>query len=348
MNIISQLFCILILLFSGSSLAQSPLPIGASEPAPTTYLDVPANHWAFTALDQMTHLGIFTGYPDGLFRGDEKLSRYEAAIVAARLIDYVDAILLILANDPEIAEKLKEAARDLDPVSTLSERTNILEQQMQDAASLDYTRALEDRIIVLEQTLNDLLGTDLPATPLSDTRPDMSQSAADSIETSSNISGNTSSSQPPEDRFSLIPTPLPDIAIKAGANYPIYVGFSPGIISSSGDVYFATQLGYDGLWGPLGAVSRLVFNTGLRELRASVDSTVRLQAFSETLELYGGMGLGVSVQPVGNALLLEVPFGFEYFISPQIGLFGQIITAYSFAPINNVDAHITMGLNLRF
>ncbi len=338
-------------------LAQTALPTGATQAAPPNYLDVPANHWSFQALEHMTSLGIFTGYPDGLFRGAEKLSRYEAAVVAARLVDYVDAVLLILADDPEIAAKLKEAARDLGPVTNLNDRIALLEAQMKEAASLDYAKALEERIIVLERTLNDLVGTNLPAAPLSETNPELNQSAADAVVATDNSSNSNSSSSDTadatssaktQDNFTLIPTPLADIALKAGANYPVYMGFSPGIITSSGDVYFATQLGYDGFLGPVGAVSRLVFNSGLRELRASLDATVRLQAFTDTLELYGGMGIGVSVQPVGNALLLEVPFGFEYFISPQIGLFGQVTTAYGFAPINNVDAQITMGFNLRF
>ncbi|MCA9836829.1 MAG: S-layer homology domain-containing protein [Trueperaceae bacterium] len=334
-------------------LAQVSLPTGASQAAPPTYQDVPSSHWAFNALESMTNLGIFTGYPDGLFRGNEKLSRYEAAVVSARLIDYVDALLLVLAQDPDIAQKLKEATQELGPVSNLQERIAVLEAQMQEAASLEYTRALEARIIVLEQTLNDVLGTELPAAPLAETNPDLPQTAADAVSPETISSPGTSETNSDAqtsnaDDYSLIATPLPDISLKAGASYPFYLGFSPGIITSSGDVYFATQFGYDGLIGPAGLSARLVFNSGLRELRASSDVTVRLQAFTDVFELYGGLGLGVSVQPVGDALLLEVPFGFEYFITPQIGLFGQVTTAYGFAPINNVDAQITMGVNLRF
>lgn len=339
------------LFLSCYSLAQGSLPIGASQAAPASYLDVAESHWAYLALERMTSLGIFTGYPDGLFRGNDKLSRYEAAIIAARLIDYVDAFLVIVSADPEIAEKLQEAARDLGPVSRLSERTEKLEQQLEEAASLAYTRALEARIIALEQSLNKVLGEDsLPAAPIAETQPEISQSAAGSSADTKTTSQASSSPQGPNETtgFALIPTPLPDIQFKTGAVYPFYLGFSPGIISSSGDVYFATQLGYDSFAGPLGALARLVFNSGARELRVSLDATLRLQAFSESLELYGGMGLGVSVQAIGNALVLEVPFGFEYFITPQIGLFGQVTTAYSFAPINDVDAQLTVGINLRF
>ena len=42
--------------------------------------DVPDNHWAYEALENMRAEGILVGYPDGLFRGSRPLSRYELAV----------------------------------------------------------------------------------------------------------------------------------------------------------------------------------------------------------------------------------------------------------------------------
>jgi hypothetical protein len=50
------------------------------------YPDVPENHWAYDALDYLQDAGLIEGYPDGSFRGDRTLTRYEMAIITARLL----------------------------------------------------------------------------------------------------------------------------------------------------------------------------------------------------------------------------------------------------------------------
>jgi len=346
------LICIIFLL---NSISFAQLPVGASQTAPESYSDVPTSHWAYSALERMTSMGIFTGYPDGSFQGTKTLSRYEAAVIAARTLDYVDALILVLSGNTDIAEALKDAAQNVGSVTNFDERISLIEAQLDQAASLAYARALEERIIVLEGTLNDLVGEDLlPASPLSESNPDLPQSASDAVTSNSNIDNpdnNTStanSTNTASSSVGLIATPLAEISLKTSSSYPLFLGFSPGVITSSGDVYFAVQFGYDNLLGPLGLSSRLVFNSGQRELRASLDASMRLQAFSDLFDLYGGLGLGVSIQPEGDALIIEVPFGFEYKLIEQLGLFGQVTTAYAFAPINDVDAQITLGINLRF
>lgn len=45
--------------------------------------DVPRNHWAFKAVDDLFRAGILHGYPDGDFRGDRPATRSELARVGA-------------------------------------------------------------------------------------------------------------------------------------------------------------------------------------------------------------------------------------------------------------------------
>lgn len=52
----------------------------------TEWPDVPADHWAADAVRTATAAGFMNGYPDGKFRGEEKLSRYEIAVILRRLI----------------------------------------------------------------------------------------------------------------------------------------------------------------------------------------------------------------------------------------------------------------------
>lgn len=57
--------------------------------AQTTFSDVPRSHWAYEAISQMADQGIISGYNDGTFRPDNRISRAEFAkiMIAAAGID---------------------------------------------------------------------------------------------------------------------------------------------------------------------------------------------------------------------------------------------------------------------
>ncbi|CAN5897228.1 hypothetical protein BH24DEI2_BH24DEI2_20400 [soil metagenome] len=336
-------FGLLVAVLSGAGfgLGQSGLPVGAVQRAPERYTDVAPTHWAYEALQQVTAQGIFTGYPDGTFGGTKGLSRYEAAIIAARLVDYLDSLVNVLSGDETFMDSLRQAATELGPVSDMGERVVRLEAGMEEAASVAYVKALEGRLIAVEAELNTALGRQaFPATPIDPNEVPLtaaealaaSGAAGDVAATSSQIGENDT----------------PAVTFLSESAHPFYVGFAPGVVSTSGDVYFGAQVGYDALLGPVGVVARFVLNSGANELRVSADATVRLRAFDENLSLYGGIGPGFSFRPGGSAALLEIPFGFEYLLSSRVGLYGQLTTSYAFAPLNHVDAVLTAGVNLRF
>ena len=52
----------------------------------TVFPDVPENHWAFEAVDDLAKRGLTIGYEDGMFKGDRVLTRYEFAEVVHRAI----------------------------------------------------------------------------------------------------------------------------------------------------------------------------------------------------------------------------------------------------------------------
>ena len=52
----------------------------------TVFPDVPENHWAFEAVDDLAKRGLIIGYEDGMFKGDRVLTRYEFAEVVHRAI----------------------------------------------------------------------------------------------------------------------------------------------------------------------------------------------------------------------------------------------------------------------
>jgi len=55
-----------------------------------TFKDVPANHWAYEAVDQLTKLGILSGMPDGTFQGNQPLTRYQLAVALYRMLNILN------------------------------------------------------------------------------------------------------------------------------------------------------------------------------------------------------------------------------------------------------------------
>ena len=62
--------------------------LGADLPEDQTSMfpDVPANHWAYEAVNDMTKRGLVIGYEDGQFKGDRTMTRYEFAMIVERAI----------------------------------------------------------------------------------------------------------------------------------------------------------------------------------------------------------------------------------------------------------------------
>jgi len=53
--------------------------------------DVPEGHWAYDAVSQLVKDGLIVGYPDGLFKGNRPMTRYEAAVLTYRAVDQIEA-----------------------------------------------------------------------------------------------------------------------------------------------------------------------------------------------------------------------------------------------------------------
>ncbi|MGE5594183.1 MAG: S-layer homology domain-containing protein, partial [Betaproteobacteria bacterium] len=54
------------------------------------FADVPENHWAYEAVKQLAAYGLVEGFPDGTFKGAEPMTRYQMAMVIARLLVSLD------------------------------------------------------------------------------------------------------------------------------------------------------------------------------------------------------------------------------------------------------------------
>ncbi|WP_314642188.1 S-layer homology domain-containing protein [uncultured Veillonella sp.] len=78
----------------------------AIDPSKTAeFPDVPRNHWAYQYISQLAGNGILVGYPDGTFKGDVKMTRYEFATMLYRA----------LQNGAPIDENMKRAMDEFGP-----------------------------------------------------------------------------------------------------------------------------------------------------------------------------------------------------------------------------------------
>lgn len=55
-------------------------------PSLADYAPVPTGHWAYPALRHLSKQGLLNGYPDGFFKGDRPLTRYEFAQAMSNLL----------------------------------------------------------------------------------------------------------------------------------------------------------------------------------------------------------------------------------------------------------------------
>ena len=78
----------------------------AIDPSKTAeFTDVPRNHWAYQYISQLAGNGILVGYPDGTFKGDVKMTRYEFATMLYRA----------LQNGAPIDDNMKRAMNEFGP-----------------------------------------------------------------------------------------------------------------------------------------------------------------------------------------------------------------------------------------
>lgn len=76
------MFLVLIFMVSviGSAFAASP----------SSFSDVPNDHWAYAAVKKIVNAGLVEGYSDQSFQGDRPISRYEFAVITSRALEKND------------------------------------------------------------------------------------------------------------------------------------------------------------------------------------------------------------------------------------------------------------------
>ncbi|MFP4197976.1 MAG: S-layer homology domain-containing protein, partial [Halanaerobium sp.] len=78
-----------------------------------SFSDVPSDHWSYDAINKLVAAGIVEGYPDGEYKGDENMTRYEMAVMVSRALDNIADEQEALADDvDEAGEGLSDGQAD--------------------------------------------------------------------------------------------------------------------------------------------------------------------------------------------------------------------------------------------
>jgi len=134
------------------------------------FSDVPAGHWAKEAVESLAAKGIIVGFADGTFRGNEPITRYQAALIIYRLLQQIEEELkakgeapTLEALTPEDLEVLKNAIQELAAeLAALGVRVSALED----------SAATKEDIARLEALIEELR-----AQPMPEVEPGMDQAA---------------------------------------------------------------------------------------------------------------------------------------------------------------------------
>ena len=92
--------------------------------------DVPDNHWAKDAVAALAAKGLVEGYPDGTFKGDRAASRWETAMIVARLLSKMEQAQATFATKSELEELRKLTAALREELDALGVRVDNLEENV--------------------------------------------------------------------------------------------------------------------------------------------------------------------------------------------------------------------------
>ena len=98
--------------------------MGAVSLAANPFADVTPDDWAYQAVSELSEEGVVSGHPDGMFRGERNVTRYEMAQITARLLAKEDQLS---DRDRRMTEKLAEEYGG--ELSSLGVRVRNLEKQ---------------------------------------------------------------------------------------------------------------------------------------------------------------------------------------------------------------------------
>lgn len=103
--------------------------------AANPFADVDTSSWAYQAVSQLSDQGVVDGYPDGTFKGDKNVSRYELAQIIARLMAKEESL-----NDSQRATVQKLSGEYAGELQSLGVRVKELEKKAGNLSNITEIR----------------------------------------------------------------------------------------------------------------------------------------------------------------------------------------------------------------
>ena len=127
------------------------LPVAASL---KPFADVPEHHWAYEAVLQLQAAGLIEGYPDGEYKGQRPMTRYEMAMVIARFLAQLDSRVadqlealrpgLVEEVSAEVSELIKdEFAKAMAAIEAAKAEASAEAKDELEKAKLELAKAIE-------------------------------------------------------------------------------------------------------------------------------------------------------------------------------------------------------------
>lgn len=140
--------------FLASPLLLLTMTAASHAQAPT---DVPANHWAYPAVQDLISKGLINNYPNGKFLGERTLTRYEMASLLKRMLDYLAKAPVKIVEQPKPAKE---------PKPKTEKKT---EKKTEDATKAEL-EAVKSQVESVKQTVESLKEVQLSETELTELR----------------------------------------------------------------------------------------------------------------------------------------------------------------------------------
>lgn len=330
-------------------------------PAQVTLSDVPAGHWAKDAVDVIVKCGLIQGFPDGTFRGNENLTRYQAALIFYRLLQsgamsecgMSQGDMTTVANGmQEVSTELAAIASRVTDLEKLSAdqqaRIDALEAKingMGDGAATADTTALTARIDALEAAVRNIpAGPQGPAGPAGPVGPQGPAGPAGAAGTTTTGTVTEPVTPAPTTGTVVIGEPVVTDTGTMNSGRGLYAGVTLGAKSAmSGSeclnafdqnkpkvnycVTGGVVVGSSNVIGPVGVRVSGDYQPGYNGISGDVSATYDISTGSN-LTPYVGAGLGLtSSQKRGNIVQSETDvyanalIGVDYRITDSISTF---------------------------
>ena len=249
------------------------------------FADVPTDHWAYDAIAELAAKGLIEGYPDGAFRGDRAMTRYEMAMVVARLLARIEAIKipplppdLVRQADLAKAQAANAAARAAITTKLATVQRLVAEFRAELAALGVRVTAVEEELAAIRARLDN-------------TRVTGDMRFRYNVFSTNQTASGAGTMRNPDARLRARITFTGSVGPQTTAVVRLWANNQAGLSGAATD----TRFGNDGLW------NNLAFDYLYLDVRNYLGARLwRIGRQGYTIAPYGPWGTGLLFDPAGS------------------------------------------------